>query len=112
MSFTAHGYLVASTARRWRPSPRVFVRDPATNGPASISEYSTASPTVGPDGDVYFGVIETEFPNHNDRGWLLHFSGDLSTDQDAGLIRLGRHRLDRAGLDGALLRRLVEPTWS
>ena len=38
----------------------------------------SASPVVGPDGDVYYGVLEEPFPSHNDRGWLLHFNADVS----------------------------------
>ena len=45
---------------------------------------STASPTVGPDGDVYFGVLEDNFPSHNDRGWLLHFDRTLATTKTPG----------------------------
>ena len=39
---------------------------------------------VGPDGDVYIGVLESSFASNNDRGWLLHFSGDLSTTKTPG----------------------------
>ena len=39
---------------------------------------------VGPDGDVYVGVLETPFASNNDRGWLLHFSGNLSTEKTPG----------------------------
>ena len=42
-----------------------------------MTDESSASPTVGPDGDVYYGVLESPFPGHNDRGWLLHFNRDL-----------------------------------
>src|SRR5262249_40218874 len=58
--------------------------DPSSNALALIPEDSTASPTVGPDGDVYFGVLEDPFPANNDRGWLLHFSGDLSQIKTPG----------------------------
>ena len=39
---------------------------------------------VGPDGDVYVGVLENPFPSNNDRGWLLHFSGDLTQTKTPG----------------------------
>ncbi len=42
---------------------------------------SSASPTIGPNGDVYFGVL---FPSAHDRGELEHFSGDLSTTYTPG----------------------------
>src|SRR5262249_11969005 len=48
------------------------------------SEVATSSPTVGPDGDLYFGVLEAGFPSHNDRGWLLHFNGALTQERTPG----------------------------
>jgi hypothetical protein len=33
---------------------------------------------------VYFGVLENPFPNHNDRGWLLHYNGDLTQTKIPG----------------------------
>lgn len=44
----------------------------ALNG--SLIDQSTASPTVGPDGDVYFGVLY----GYHFRGTLEHFHADLS----------------------------------
>jgi hypothetical protein len=58
------------------------VAHPANN--AALPDDGTASTTVGPDGDVYFGVLENPFPSNNDRGWLLHFSGDLSQAKTSG----------------------------
>ncbi len=35
-------------------------------------------------GDVYYGVIESSFGDHNGRGWLLHYSADLTTVKTPG----------------------------
>jgi len=62
----------------------VLLRDPVSNAIAWISDDSTASPTVGPDGNVYFGVLESTFAAHNARGWLLHFDATLATQSAPG----------------------------
>ncbi|HEX6704740.1 MAG TPA: hypothetical protein VF169_08280 [Albitalea sp.] len=53
--------------------------DPASGAPAWVSDNATSSPTVGPDGDVYIGVLEATGTLHNFRGWLLHFNAALTT---------------------------------
>ncbi len=73
-----YGYLVAVNSTTLAPINKVRLTDPSSGLDALIFDASSASPTVGPDGDVYFGVIENPFPNHNDRGWLLHYNADLS----------------------------------
>jgi hypothetical protein len=60
------------------------LKDPASGLDAGISDESSAAPTVGPDGDVYFGILENPFPDHNDRGWMLHFNSDLSQQKTPG----------------------------
>jgi hypothetical protein len=62
----------------------VRLKDPSSGLDAWIYSGSSASPTVGPDGDVYFGVLENPFPNHNDRGWLLHFDSTLTQTKIPG----------------------------
>jgi hypothetical protein len=62
----------------------VLLTDPASGLDAWLCDCSSATPTVGPDGDVYFGVLENPFPDHNDRGWLLHYSADLSKTKIPG----------------------------
>ena len=55
------------------------------SGNAVLPDDSTASPTIGPDGDVYFGVLENGWPSrHHDRGWLLHFDSTLATTKIPG----------------------------
>jgi hypothetical protein len=72
------GYLLALNSTTLARVGRARLTDPSSGRDASLCDCSSAAPTVGPDGDVYFGVLENPFPNHNDRGWLLHFNNDLS----------------------------------
>src|SRR6202142_152786 len=79
-----YGYLVAVNSVTLAPINKVLMKDPSSGQTAIIFDASSASPTVGPDGDVYFGVIENPFPNHNDRGWLLHYNADLTQTKIPG----------------------------
>ena len=74
------GYLLALDSVSLTLQRRMLLIDPG-NGTtfARVSDDGTASPTVGPDGHVYFGVLETVFGTHNGRGWLLHFDPALAT---------------------------------
>jgi hypothetical protein len=80
----ARGILVGLNATTLKPQFRVLLKDPVSGKPALISTSSSASPTVGPDGDVYYGVLENPFPNHDDRGWLLHYNATLSQTKIPG----------------------------
>lgn len=77
------GYLVALDSQTLQPRARVRLRDPATGLDASLSDNSSASPTIGLDNDVYFGVLESTFENHG-RGWLLHFDAELQQSKTPG----------------------------
>jgi len=80
-----NGYLCKLSSSDLSKQASVYLNDPRNGvGGASITDDSTASPTIGPDGDVYYGVLEGKFPSNNDRGWMLHFSGDLSTVKTPG----------------------------
>ena len=57
---------------------RVALIDPNLGTPARISDDGTAAPVVGPDGRVFYGVLEAQFPTHNARGWLLQFDALLN----------------------------------
>jgi hypothetical protein len=81
----AVGYLVALNSTTLAPIAAVRLKDVAHPGnDALFFDDSTASPTVGPDGDVYYGVLENPFPSTHDRGWLLHFDGNLTTAKTPG----------------------------
>ena len=72
------GYLVSIDSRTMAPVGRIRLKDPNSSSNGIIPEDGSASPTVGPDGDVYYGIIENPFPSHHARGWLLHFNGALT----------------------------------
>jgi hypothetical protein len=78
------GYLVALDSATLAPLARVLLTDPKTGYDSWLLNDGSASPTVGPDGDVYFGVLENPFPENNDRGWLLHFDSSLSQSKTPG----------------------------
>ena len=78
------GYLLALDSTTLAVKSRVILLDPVTATIARVSDDSTASPAVGPDGEVYFGVLESTFGTHNARGWLLHFNATLTTSFTPG----------------------------
>ncbi len=79
------GYLASLNATTLAPIASVALTDPRPGfGLAYIFNGSSAAPMVGPDGDVYYGVLEAGFPSHNDRGWLLHFNSTLSQTKTPG----------------------------
>jgi hypothetical protein len=78
------GSLLALDSATLTPSARVVLRDPASGNLARIPGDGTASPTIGPDGDVYFGVLESTPGANNSRGWLLHFNAALTQTKVPG----------------------------
>ncbi len=78
-------YLVSVDGATLVPQNSVQLRDVADpSSPALVIGDSSASPTVGPDGDVYYGVLENQLGSHNFRGWLLHFNASLSQTKTPG----------------------------
>jgi hypothetical protein len=88
------GYVAVVTGRRARlvgfnsatmqPRYRHRLRDPQSHKPAAVIDETSATPTIGPDGDVFYGVLENPFAGHDDRGWLLHFDSRLTTVKTPG----------------------------
>ena len=78
------GYLLGLDASTLAQKFKVRLKDPDDGLNAVLFDDSSASPTVGPDGDVYYGVLSGGNSSHDGRGWLLHFSGDLATQKTTG----------------------------
>ncbi len=78
------GRLLALDASTLATKAAVPLLEPGTGLNARISDDDTSSPTLGPDGDVYQGVLEPSFGTHNGRGWLLHFDATLAQTKIPG----------------------------
>jgi len=74
-------YLCAMDSTTLARQSAMPLADPQSTpgNPLAAIAYDSASttPTVAPDGDVYFGVLEFDFTSNHDRGWLLHFDSQL-----------------------------------
>ncbi len=81
----SYGYLCRVAIPALTPVAHVLLTDPRNaSWTAMVPDDGTASPTIGPDGDVYFGVLEANFPSNHARGWLLHFNSNLSASKIPG----------------------------
>jgi hypothetical protein len=78
------GYLLALDAGTLARTGRVTLLDPKSGAQARIAGDATSSPVVGPDGDVYYGVLESTAGSNNSRGWLLHFNATLTQTKIPG----------------------------
>ena len=72
------GFLLALDSTTLATRATAALIDPNLGTPARISDDGTASPVIGPDGRVFYGVLESQFPTHNARGWLLQFDALLN----------------------------------
>ncbi len=75
---TQNGVLLALDSTTLATRASVALIDPNLGGPARLSDDGTATPVVGPDGRVFYGVLERTFGTHNARGWLLQFDASLN----------------------------------
>jgi uncharacterized repeat protein (TIGR01451 family) len=78
------GYLVSVNSATLAPVARIRLQEPEAGADAPVLDVSSASPTVGPDGDVYYGVFAAPCCNNDERGWLLHFDRSLSVTKTPG----------------------------
>ena len=77
----SYGYLLGLDSATLETRYRTVLRDPVSGNYAAIWDGSAASPMIAPDGDVYLGVTD---PQDSQRGFLLHFSADLSLEKVPG----------------------------
>ena len=75
---TQTGFLLALDSTTLATRAKAALVDPNTGALARISDDGTASPVIGPDNRVFYGVLESQFPTHNARGWLLQFDALLN----------------------------------
>lgn len=83
----AGGYLLALDSRTLATTGKVRLIDPLTPfnvDDARILDDGTASPMVGPDGDVYFGVLSESYGSTHFRGWLMHYDQTLTQTKPLG----------------------------
>jgi len=78
------GYLLALDSSTLVTRAAQRLNDSRNGKPAWVSDNASSSATIGPDGDVYFGVLESDPPGHNFRGWLLHFDAGLTVNKLPG----------------------------
>ncbi|HKF42497.1 MAG TPA: Ig-like domain repeat protein [Thermoanaerobaculia bacterium] len=77
-----YAYLLGLNPTTLATKFKVFLTDPRNTNGAVVTDDATASPAVGPDNDVYFGVQGDPF--NGARGFLLHFNADLSATKTPG----------------------------
>jgi hypothetical protein len=78
------GYLISLNAATLAPLSHVALRDPSTALAANLYDDATASPTIAPDGDVTYGVLENPGGSNHYRGWMLRFDAGLTTAKTPG----------------------------
>jgi hypothetical protein len=76
---TQTGMLLALDSATLATRASAALIDPNLNIAARVSDDGTSSPVIGPDGRVFYGVLEGQARTHNLRGWLLQFDAALTS---------------------------------
>lgn len=85
MNGSGFGYLLALDSRTLATTGKVRLKDALSpTDDARLLDDGTASPMVGPDGDVYFGVFEHSYGSNHYRGWLRHYDKTLTQSKPSG----------------------------
>ena len=72
------GYLLCLDTTTLSLISKKRLKDPMTGNDSYLFDDGTAAPAVGPNGDVFYGVLESPFYSNHLRGWMLHMDGALS----------------------------------
>lgn len=75
---SGEGYLLALNSVTLETVGKARPLDPKSGAPSRFHDSGTSSPTIGPDGDVFFGVRENPFETNPYRGWMVHYDGMLT----------------------------------
>jgi hypothetical protein len=85
MDGNGFGYLLELDSRTLATLGKVRLKDALSPlDDARLMDDGTASPMVGPDGDVYFGVFEHSWGVNHYRGWLRHYDKTLTQSKPSG----------------------------
>jgi len=83
-SYASSGFLCSATTANMTAVSRVLLIDPNNGGQALVDDDGTSTPTIGPDGDVYYGALESNLGSNHYRGWMLHFDSTLTITKTPG----------------------------
>jgi hypothetical protein len=72
------GYMLCLNSTTLALVSKKRLKDPGSGNDAYLFDDGTATPAVGPNGDVFYGVLENPFYSNHLRGWMLHMDGALS----------------------------------
>jgi hypothetical protein len=72
------GYMLCLDSTTLALVSKKRLKDPGSGNDSYLYDDGTASPSVGPNGDVFFGVLENPFYSNHLRGWMLHMDAALS----------------------------------
>jgi hypothetical protein len=70
--------LIGVQSSNLAPKHRRSLVDPFMGTAADVNDLSTSSPMIGPDGSVFYGVIENPWGWNRLRGWMMRFSASLA----------------------------------
>lgn len=77
-------YLLMIDTHTMTTHAMVRLTDPQSGLDIQPMDSATSSPTIGPNGDIFCGILDNPQDSNHDRGWLMHFSWDLKQTKTTG----------------------------